>query len=895
MSAPAPAPAYKIGIVKQVLSGDTIVIRRQPQGGPPPEKIIALSGITAPKLARQRTANNDIETKDEPYAWEAREFLRKLVGREVIFTAEKPPNSATREYGSVWAGKDPTKDENLTEALLAEGLAKVRDGGRNIPQLKRLVEIEDVAKSQGKGIWGTDLQDHVRDIKWSVESPKQFVNKFNNLPIKAIIEYVRDGSTVRLCLLPEFHQITLMLSGIRCPSVRQDGESEPYAEEARFFLESKLLQKDVEVILESVNNNNFVGTILHPQGNIAEALLRQGFARCVDWSLAVMKQGASTLRAAERQAKDARLRIWTNYTSNAPIIAAKDKEFTATVMEVVNGDALVVKMPNNTQKKIFLASIRPPREKNSPDEEGKNSPRPKGFKPLYDIPWMYEAREFLRKKVVGKKVNVTVDYIQPAKDNFPEKSCCTVISGGVNLAEALVSKGYATVVRYRNDNDQRSSHYDKLLEAELKAQKAGIGVHAKKDIPTHRIQDTSGDSAKAKKFFPFLKRAQKTEATVEFVASGSRMRIYIPKESVLVTFLLAGINCPRGSRPAVGGGGGMQNAEPFGEEALLFTKEKCLQRDVVVTIEEMDKAGNFIGWLWVENENLSVALVENGLATMHHTAETSEFARQIKNAEENASKNRLGLWKDFVEVEKETEKERNAPIQDRTVKYEKVIITEVTPEGNFYAQNIDMGTRLESLMEKIHQEFKSNPPLAGAYMPRRGNICAARFSLDDQWYRAKVEKITEDKLAHVFYIDYGNREVLSTARLAALPAGTELEPPYVNEYVLCCVKFPSDPDDRSEAVAVFSADTLNRKLLLNVETRGSPQGVTLVDPNSNVDVGKNLIKEGLVLMESLRDHRLAGLVAEYRAAQEHAKSSRLSLWRHGDITDDDAVEFGARR
>lgn len=102
---------------------------------------------------------SDIETKDEPFAWEAREFLRKkLVGKEVIFKAEKPPNSATREYGTVWAGKDPTKDENMTEALLAEGLVKVRDGGRNIPQLKRLVEIEDAAKSQGKGVWGTDLQ-----------------------------------------------------------------------------------------------------------------------------------------------------------------------------------------------------------------------------------------------------------------------------------------------------------------------------------------------------------------------------------------------------------------------------------------------------------------------------------------------------------------------------------------------------------------------------------------------------------------------------------------------------------------------------------------------------------------------------------------------------------------
>ncbi|KAL4717621.1 hypothetical protein ACJJTC_000770 [Scirpophaga incertulas] len=894
MSAPAPTPAYKIGIVKQVLSGDTVVIRRQPQGGPPPEKIIALSGITAPKLARQRTANNDVESKDEPFAWEAREFLRKkLVGKEVIFTAEKPPNSATREYGCIWAGKDPAKDENMTECLLAEGLVKVRDGGRNIPQLKKLVELEDLAKSQGKGIWGSDLQDHVRDIKWSVENPKQFVNKFNGQPVKAIIEYVRDGSTVRLCLLPSFCQITLMLSGIRCPQIRQDTDSEPYAKEARFFLESKLLQKDVEVILESVNNANFVGTILHPQGNIAEALLRQGFAKCVDWSLAVMKSGASTLRAAERAAKENRLRIWTNYISNAPVIAAKDKEFTATVLEVVNGDALMVKLSNNVQKKIFLASIRPPREKNNTDEENKTS-RPKGFKPLYDIPWMFEAREFLRKKLIGKKINVTVDYIQPAKDNFPEKTCCTVTAGGTNIAEALVAKGLATVVRYRNDNDQRSSHYDKLLEADLKAQKAAIGVYAKKDIPTHRIQDTSGDSAKAKKFFPFLKRAQKTEATVEFVASGSRMRLYIPKESVLVTFLLAGVNCPRGARPAVGGGG-MQNAEPFGEEALQFTKEKCLQHDVIVTIEEMDKAGNFIGWLWIDNENLSVALVEHGLASMHHTAETSEYARPIKNAEENAIKKRIGIWKDYVEIEKEAEKERNVPILDRVVKYEKVVITEITADGHFYAQNVDLGAKLESLMDKIHQEFKQNIPLPGSFVPRRGQICAARFTMDDQWYRAKVEKLTEDKRAQILYIDYGNREVVNVTRLAPLPPGTESEPGYATEYVLACVKFPSDADDRAEAVAALSSDTLNKKLLLNVELRGAPPAVTLLDPATNIDLGKNMIREGLVLLEKAREQRLAALVGEYAAAQEHAKASRLNLWRHGDVSEDDAAEFGARR
>lgn len=75
-----------------------------------------------------------------------------------------------------------------------------------------------------------------------------------------------------------------------------DGKPDPtvqveYAEEARFFVESRLLQRDVEIVLESTNNQNFVGTILFPKGNIAEALLREGFAKCVDWSMAFMKSG----------------------------------------------------------------------------------------------------------------------------------------------------------------------------------------------------------------------------------------------------------------------------------------------------------------------------------------------------------------------------------------------------------------------------------------------------------------------------------------------------------------------------------------------------------------------------------------------------------------------------
>ena len=59
----------------------------------------------------------------------------------------------------------------------------------------------------------------------------------------------------------------------------------------------------------------------------------------------------------------------------------------------------------------------------------------------------------------------------------------------------------------------------------------------------------------------------------------------------------------------------------------------------------MDKGGNFIGWLFVDGVNLSVALVESGLASVHFTAENSPFYKQLlqKEAEAKESKLKVGL------------------------------------------------------------------------------------------------------------------------------------------------------------------------------------------------------------------------------------------------------------
>lgn len=43
---------------------------------------------------------------------------------------------------------------------------------------------------------------------------------------------------------------------------------EPFAEEAKYFSEVRLLQRDVKILLEGTSNQNLLGTIIHPVSSI---------------------------------------------------------------------------------------------------------------------------------------------------------------------------------------------------------------------------------------------------------------------------------------------------------------------------------------------------------------------------------------------------------------------------------------------------------------------------------------------------------------------------------------------------------------------------------------------------------------------------------------------------
>lgn len=890
---PLPPPVFHRGIVKQIFSGDSVVIRGQPKGGPPPEKILALSNIVAPRLAR-RAIGEQPETFDEPCAWECREFLRKkLIGKDVQFSVETKVAASGREYGSIFVKSATTgEQENVTELLVAEGLAEVRKVSVKLSdEHTRLVELEEAAKAEQKGKWAPDAKDKVRSITWNIENSRNFVDQKKGKPMDAIIEMVRDGSTVRAFLLPTFEYVTVMLTGIKCAMFKLEGDTnvpEPFAAEAKYFTESRLLQRDVQIVLESVSNTNFLGTVIHPAGNIAELLLREGFARCVDWSMAILTSEHEKYRQAERSAKERKLRLWKDFVSTVPL-DIKDKEFAGKVLEVVNSDAIVVKTPSGEAKKIFFSSLRPPRPQVKEDTETSGPPREgKRGLPLYDVPYMFEAREFLRKKLIGKKVNVLIDYVKPPNDGFPERTCATVKIADVNVAEALISKGLATHVRHRQDDDQRSSCYDDLQAAEVRASKNGKGLHSKKDVPTHRVADLSGDVGKSRQFLPFLQRAGKSTATVEFVASGSRFRLFLPKETCLLTFLLAGISCPRikAFNPA-----GTQIAEDelMGPEAFAFSKELVMQREVEVQVDAIDKGGNFIGWMFVDGINLSVALVERGLAKVHFTAERSNYYKELQTHEENAKNVKKGVWKDHVEEVNESETIEET---ERKLTYNKVIVTDVIEGIQFWAQHIDNATAFEQLQQQMRAELADNPPLPGSLTPRKGDLVACLF-VDNQWYRARIDKVSSEKV-YVMYIDYGNREVVTSLKLAHMPPKYISFPPQARQYRLACLKVPEDGDTVDDLTNAFVKEGLNQEFSLNIEYKLNGEDyVTLSNPDTKSDIAHTLLSYGVCLVEGRREKRLQKLLNEYFAAQDIARKSRLNLWRYGDFTEDNAPEFGA--
>ena len=712
-----------------------------------------------------------------------------------------------------------------------------------------------------------------------------------------------DRLIVRLMPAPTRHvQTMLLIAGIRAPSIKRtnaegtEQAAEAFGPEAHQFVDSRLMQRTVTATLLGISpGGQLVGSVKHPMGSIAEFVLKAGLARCTDHHSTMLGSDMGTLRQAEKHAKDNKLGVFRGHVAQR----ATGGEVEVTVSRVWSGDTFTLRNKAGNDKRVNLSSVR--------------QPKPSDPK---QAPWGDEAKEFMRKRFIGKHVRVTTDGKRPPSDGFPEREMVTLKQNNNNAALMLIENGYGSVIRHRMDDADRSPIYDELLAAEEAAQKEGKGMWGEKTPAAKAYVDYSESLEKAKRQMSLLSRQKKVPAIVDFVKSGSRFTVLIPRENAKITFVLGGIRAPRSARNE------NEKSEPFGQEAHDFANRRCLQRDVEIDVDDNDKVGGFIGTLYINRENFAKLLLEEGLASVHaYSAEKSGNANELFAAEQRAKDARKGMWHDYDPAQEEENHvdgvdeapaangaangDATAPAQSRKVDYRDVLVTHVDVEtGHLKLQQIGSGSSgLQSLMEsfrKFHINKVNAQPLPGP--PKAGDIVAARFSEDGEWYRARIRRNDRDaKQADVFYIDYGNSETLKWDQLRPLTQqefSTTRVKPQALDAVLSLVQLPTNRDYVRDFVDFVTDATQggSKQLIANVDFQDSASGtmsVTLLESVEAARKGESLnaeaIREGLGMVPKKLKAWERGLTKEMeslKVAQKEATDERRGMWEYGDLTED---------
>lgn len=818
-----------------------------------------------------------------------------------------------KDYGTV----DLADGTALPDALVEAGWLRVReDAGKKeeseelLDRLEKLKALESQAKSEAKGLWaGTG--GHV-EVQNDLGGP-EFLNVWKGKTVDGIVERVLSGDRLLVRLLTseqKHYQIMTLVAGIRTPATERVNQSsgtkeaaEKYGNEARAYVEQRLIQRRVQVkIVGASPQGQLVAAIIHPVGNIAEYLLKDGLARCNDFHSTMLGGDMATLRAAEKEAQAKRLRMHENHV----VKETGGQEADATVTKIIGADTVFIRKKTGEEKRINLSSVRGPRAGEAAE-----------------APFRDEAKEFLRKKLIGKHVRLTVDGSKAATDDYEARDVATITFNGKNIGLLLVQEGYCSVIRHRKDDTDRAPNYDELLAAQETAKEEKKGMWSGKAPKVKQYVDMSESVQKAKIQLSTLQRQKRVPAIVDFCKSGSRFTILIPREGVKLTLVLAGIRAPRAGRSP------QEKGEPFGNEALELANRRCNQRDCEIDVHDMDKVGGFIGDLYVNRESFAKVLVEEGFATVHeYSAEKSGNAAELLAAQNRAKEGRKGLWHDWDPSQEAEEEDGDAAaaatavhaaatstadaggatevVAKKPEDYRDVIITNIDASGRIKMQEVGKGTAalttLMSEFKKFHADAKNSGP--GRDSPKAGEYVAARFSADGEWYRARIRANDRAaRVAEVVYIDYGNSERQPWAQLRALDTarfGVGRLKAQAQDAALSFVQLPGTADYLADAIQFMYEATEGRQLVGRFDYVDAKEGVchvTLFDPRGEGagDARKSVNREVVRLGHGLVTRKLRAwersrvfepVLKGLREAEAEAKEARRGIWEYGDLTED---------
>jgi staphylococcal nuclease domain-containing protein 1 len=423
----------------------------------------------------------------------------------------------------------------------------------------------------------------------------------------------------------------------------------------------------------------------------------------------------------------------------------------------------------------------------------------------------------------------------------------------------LIKHGLAKLIDHRRDANERAFNYAKLSQLQDAARESGKGMWSSKTYNPPQIDDFSdrrrgGNDGELQRIrraaINYLKEygiepqmnrrrigrrnqqeeeEEQTRASpllkgiVEYCVQATKLKITLVEEKPMkkIFLFLSGIK----------GFDKDKDKKDFSDRANKIVKQLVQQKEVWVSLENVDNWSNFLGQVWTagknwssekdDRENLAEKLLLRGMAEIFPpSADRSVYKELLETAQKAAKDNRKGVWENWepapVEPEKtEDEVPLSAPQSESVPKAEpqqkrstshpysgKTLTGLVTHIENGSTFFVNLGDdKKQDLLMKVTEHMGSVSPLNEntdlenwsidtKTLSKERPVVSALYS-DENYYRFRVMSYRkkDDKYKGLF-VDFGNTDWVPEANLLPLDPAIAAIEELAYKCNLACLKPP---------------------------------------------------------------------------------------------------------
>uniref|UniRef100_A0A8C5Q4P6 Tudor domain containing 1 n=1 Tax=Leptobrachium leishanense TaxID=445787 RepID=A0A8C5Q4P6_9ANUR len=182
------------------------------------------------------------------------------------------------------------------------------------------------------------------------------------------------------------------------------------------------------------------------------------------------------------------------------------------------------------------------------------------------------------------------------------------------------------------------------------------------------------------------------------------------------------------------------------------------------------------------------------------------------------------------------------------------IVVDFSNPCHFYSQAYSKQS-VESLLKlstNLNKIYRNPENLKKGYVPAIGEVCVAKYSRDQHWYRVMVQNIEVGmRTAQVLYLDYGNQEAVPLDDLQQMHQDLELFPPTALKCSLANIMAPScgwSPECLVEVRKLLLEQQLSFTVVYVEEDIMPSYAVNISIVSSGVNVSKLLLDRGYAML-----------------------------------------------